>query len=1033
MSPRVLQWTLCFLTLSRSLLYCVGAYDAIPRWGQAVAMINDALFVHAGKTDEFNSYSYTSAPNTNDVIYLSLSSSFSADSPPWELVSSSVNATTSQGPSLAWGTLSKLDSSSLLLFGGQPGPNSPTVIVGAADSAAILDVKSPTSPTWISEPASWANEPVRRIRHSSVTSPSGSVFIIGGEKADGSNTAFSDHYIFNPVVSSFALLPPNGPPDVYGHASVLLSDGRILVFGDTTQSTLSWTMINTATTSLPSPRMAFAATSIPNGKVLIQGGSDASLQTNVADGWILDTTQNPMTWSQVPALSQVGARRDHFAVSSGDLVVFGFGYGNDSPAPVEIQIFNSSSQAFLSSFTPPAVTSTSSPSSPSQTSQPNSPTHASSTGRPPATSATTNPGVGTGGSSNNSGDGNRNVAIAMGTSFGLLGLVVIGLGVAYYIRHRNRANNEDRRFTALGGSDDGADSPHFGRDIPVAGMQEMGEVHGHRGLLSSLGIAGALGAVTRMRSVQGYQQYQRRDMLADEDTRSFGEWYNARRRDGTGGSSWSLRSILGGGSRLRSREASMTSHASAPWREKTDPFSDGAALMRDEETSFVETGYGSRPQARRELSHASHTSARSAYRDPFVDPISEERTEEIFGAGNLYMDDSEKDGEYTLGRPSVRHVTSLPPIRTILPLSQQIGQPLSSLSERTSQSTLPLPNPSSSLSSHGRSSENVLSPFPGGSLSRATSLTSDIHLTPGSPTAKSTSLIGGSDPAILNNNQPMKRSDSWWSRFARSSLLDRRSNDASKTMYEIRDPNPAPRLLAIEEASSCSTPHKQSPKGSSSESPGSVDQAGLSHKPSPRRQRSLSRANSTKLYGVGHGKSMTSVKTADSEAIERMAGNMDVVQRVKSGSRWGSGSTGSIGGLSIKTHASDSEAGDRSSAYGGVADTQEDLMLFASPMQETNPRPPHSTEDPFEDPSPLRTPFRTTFAPTTPKSPKVAERIQAYERRMSQDQTSPLPLNSKNREERTKKRVEVDYGLVPRPSLFVANPDHRVSQSSVDS
>lgn len=178
---------------------------------------------------------------------------------------------------------------------------------------------------------------------------------------------------------------------------------------------------------------------------------------------------------------------------------------------------------------------------------------------------------------------------------------------------------------------------------------------------------------------------------------------------------------------------------------------------------------------------------------------------------------------------------------------------------------------------------------------------------------------------------------------------------------------------------------------------------------------------------------MTSVKTADSEAIERMAGNMDVMQRVKSGSRWGSGSTGSIDALSVYTHASDSEAGHRSSAYGGLADTQEDLMLFASPVKETNFRPSHSTEDPFADPSPSRTPFRTTFAPTTPKSPKVAERIQAYERRMSQDQTSPLPLNSKNREERVKKRVEVDYGLVPRPSLYVANPDHRLSQPSTDS
>jgi hypothetical protein len=31
------------------------------------------------------------------------------------------------------------------------------------------------------------------------------------------------------------------------------------------------------------------------------------------------------------------------------------------------------------------------------------------------------------------------------------------------------------------------------------------------------------------------------------------------------------------------------------------------------------------------------------------------------------------------------------------------------------------------------------------------------------------------------------------------------------------------------------------------------------------------------------------------------------------------------------------------------------------------------------------------------------------------------------------KKVAVDYGLVPRRSLFVANPDHRKSQSSLES
>jgi len=71
--------------------------------------------------------------------------------------------------------------------------------------------------------------------------------------------------------------------------------------------------------------MAFAAVSLDNGGILIHGGSDARLQTNFADGWILDISQSTMSWSQVEALSQLGARRDHFAARQGDQVLFGFG------------------------------------------------------------------------------------------------------------------------------------------------------------------------------------------------------------------------------------------------------------------------------------------------------------------------------------------------------------------------------------------------------------------------------------------------------------------------------------------------------------------------------------------------------------------------------------------------------------------------------------------------------------------------------------------------------------------------------------
>jgi hypothetical protein len=247
---------------------------------------------------------------------------------------------------LAWSTLSAFNNTEILLFGGQYGANS----ISSSGSAGLLNVYSRIDPQWILQISGFSNQPPARMRHSSATTTSGLVFIFGGEQTDGSNIAFSDHFYFDPNTLEFALLPTdNAPPDIYGHVSLTLSDGRILVFGgyspsqgnllpfstiwilDTTQSTLAWTVITTATTSLPSPRVAFAAVLIEGGKIIIHGGSDAAFQTNFRDGWVLDTSQNPMTWTVVEGLSQLGGRRDHLAVPSGGQVIFGFGTSQVSP------------------------------------------------------------------------------------------------------------------------------------------------------------------------------------------------------------------------------------------------------------------------------------------------------------------------------------------------------------------------------------------------------------------------------------------------------------------------------------------------------------------------------------------------------------------------------------------------------------------------------------------------------------------------------------------------------------------------------
>lgn len=309
------------------------------RWGQAVVLINDTLFVYGGKTDLYNSYSYTSAPTTNELLYLPLSQPFNINNPPWELMNSS---RTSEIPNVSWHTLSAFNHSGVLLFGGQPGTSSPIVTFDGADSTSLLDLSNSTQPAWYPD-LSWVGEPVRRVFHSSVTCPTtGKIYIIGGQAADGSQHAFSDHYMFDPHTLAFSIIPPNdGPPALYGHASVIFTDGRMFIFGGVSEDFLNplsdvwtldtsninpvWEKIQVDSSSLPQPRRAFAAVAIGQGKILIQGGSDADLLNYVNDGWILDTSKDPAIWTQVAELTQLGARRDHYAILSNDLVIFGFG------------------------------------------------------------------------------------------------------------------------------------------------------------------------------------------------------------------------------------------------------------------------------------------------------------------------------------------------------------------------------------------------------------------------------------------------------------------------------------------------------------------------------------------------------------------------------------------------------------------------------------------------------------------------------------------------------------------------------------
>ncbi|KDQ24379.1 hypothetical protein PLEOSDRAFT_1046683 [Pleurotus ostreatus PC15] len=969
------------------------------RWGQSQMLVDEAIFVYGGKTDEFNSFGYTGAPSTNELLILPLSSPFSAAAPPWTLLASSNNESTSQGPHIAWSTLSPVNTSMALLLGGIADPNSDISIQTRADSAILIDVFNQLAPTIIAHPdAGYANEPVRRMQHAACTAPDGRVFIIGGVRADGSGNALSQHLIFDSSLSFTLLGSDGGPPAIYGHSCIMLPNGHLLVLGglspisgglvpfdtiwalDTLRVDPEWFQLNISTNALPVPRRNFATALLVDGRILIHGGQDASAQAVYSDGWILDLSGDGV-WEEVEVLSQLGARRDHFAVVSGNEVIFGFGYSSSAPAPAPLQIYDSLSNAFVASHTPlPSPPSPTIP-GPVQTSKP-AQTNTNTSVRPTRND--------NGNGSENDGSRSSSVtAIAVGSALGALGVFLIIGGVIWYYRRQAREEYRKGLFAPLDDGEDGfGGSPGSGVGVGIVSAAAVGTA---AGLPSEKGDPFMEHPDTAVRMLP-----ERRDMLSDEDTRERRAWfdYERRRADGSAGSAWSLLSIFGAGARSRepSRGGSslVSSRVATPWNEKGDPF-DGE-WRSGSGSGYGEEGYvsvftdnaasgGSRPGMRREYSHSSAPSRKSSLRyvDPFADPAPREPDKNRDLGGITLSGDSSASSNQLLSsfdRPSSSH-TSFGAHQAVQQQSSPSDTPSTAKSQQTSY--------------FGARPSSILDP-------------------PTSPTM-STTLISSAP------TQPLRRSDTWWGRFARTRFLDRGSSDASRRgpssgLVDIRDPNPPPRLNPIEE-------NQHSGSATSGGAAGAHEKA------------------ETHVQGIHNGKSTTSLQTTrtmDSEALERLGGTMQVVQRIRDASGSADSGNASFRRLSrVDTLSSNDSSYDAEIAVlagmftnRSLEEKMEGVMtpLATSPIQSPNSPGAHS--------SPTKTPSTPSSRPPPPRlapGGKVASRVAAYERRMSQDVDSPIASPVGVKEDKTR-RKHVDYGLAPRPSLFVTNPDSRKGSTS---
>ena len=670
-------------------------------------------------------------------------------------------------------------------------------------------------------------------------------------------------------------------------------------------------------------------------------------------------------------------------------------------------VFDTTSSSFQTSFSPPPTGSsppattlpgaspTSGPgSSPGssgggQSGSPGSGTNSNAPGS--SNDSGSGSGSGNGGGNNDGGQGNGSssdphshaTAVALGTVFGIIGLMLGTTAALYYARRRSRSQES---FRLLSPTSEDEDSPHLGPVIPIAGgtVREKGlppVVQSVRDRLSGF-VPGRT-----VRNLPG-----RRDMLADEDTRHF----ETNRLDGLGGirrdpsstqssirrpsfgdkmydSLASLRSVGGamldyaaGTSVMRNMRKEGSGGSRSMWakseKEASDPFADDWGLIN-----------AKRPRTDRQA---------SAY--SYVDPFEDYEVQSIkfdYDAPPYADHDDEERGYPRLSDPPPR-----PYLHSSLAPAVDLTHH-SSVSARPSLATLTESGNTPSDSSH---SNPPASPF-----NTAFSASTSSHDIPRSPTRPSSLM--DANPLNQTPSSPMRRSNSWWLRFAKTPLLDRRSSDAGRQPLPIdfRDPNPPPsRLVPIEEASSVSPTDSKRGSSSGGGVGGGHHQLWSSH---------------------AHGRSASSLQTlqtATSEALERI-GQMDVVQRGSHGVDQSSSGGGDPGRPNTRLQRPLSVVTTGSASSTLLTDEESSSLVMS----------PESILDPRSDERPGRT---SSPPPARKRSPtgNVAQRIQAFERRMTQEEAplkSPPPV-------RPRHRASV-YGVAPKPSLYVTNPDRERSGS----
>jgi uncharacterized repeat protein (TIGR01451 family) len=233
-------------------------------------------------------------------------------------------------------------------------PNGKVLIAGGFNSISTLasaELYDPTTQIF----AGTGSMVTARVIHTATLLPSGKVLMVGGQ--DQNSVLLSNAELYDPSTGQFAATGSMSTPRVF-HTATLLGSGKVLitggfsVVGDVSLATAelydpSTGTFTASTHSMIQRRTSHTATILPNGKVLIVGGTDGSISGPVlATAELYDPASDTFT---LTTGSMSSPREGHTAtLLTGNHILIAGGFNNDNGTLKSAELYDLGTDNFIS-------------------------------------------------------------------------------------------------------------------------------------------------------------------------------------------------------------------------------------------------------------------------------------------------------------------------------------------------------------------------------------------------------------------------------------------------------------------------------------------------------------------------------------------------------------------------------------------------------------------------------------------------------------------------------------------------------------